>query len=85
MLVVRSFLLSYAAGFFCWAFAIFCSSGGRGGVFIVLLAWLTFLIDVGLAQFFVGVALLEFSVGRWSFAVFCLGGGGENVLLSSRG
>ena len=41
------------------------------------LAWLTFLLGVGLAQFFVGVALSEFAVGLSQFFV-CLAAVGEN-------
>ena len=36
------------------------------------LAWLNCLLDVGLAHFFVGVTLSEFSVGLLQF--FCLSG-----------
>ena len=36
---------------------------GGGGDFVFELAWLTFWFNVGLAQFFVGIALSGFPVG----------------------
>ena len=44
---------------------------------------ITFLFDVGLAQFFVEVMLSEVSAGLSHF--FCLCGSGGNILLSWRG
>ena len=38
-----------------------------------------------LVQFFVGAALSAAGVPCWALAVFCMSGGGKNVLLSSRG
>jgi hypothetical protein len=57
------FCWSCAVGFFCWAFAVFCLSGGRGNVLLSSRGWLTFLFNVGLTQCFVGVALSDFSAG----------------------
>ena len=57
--------------------------GRRRGKCFVGLAWLTFLLGVGLAQFFVGVPLSEVSV---SLSHVCfLHGGRDNILLRSRG
>jgi hypothetical protein len=48
------------------------------------MVFISFLCDVGLAQFFVEVSHAVMDSGG-AFAVFCLSGGRGNVLLSSRG
>jgi hypothetical protein len=49
----------------------------RWGKYFVELSWLTFLFNIGLAQFFVGVALSDFPVGLSQFFVLLIGGTGN--------
>ena len=58
---------SYTVGICCWSFAVFCFLAERRWGFVFELAWLTFWFNVGLAQFFVGIALSEFPVGLSHF------------------
>ena len=63
----RSFLLVFCSFLFEW----------RWGKCFVELAWLNFLFNVGLAQFFVGVAPSDFPVGLSQFFVLLIGGTGN--------
>ena len=82
-MVVNFFAWRWTCAVFCWSyFALHCRMSEfavglsqffvcwrRRGKFFVELAWLTFWFNVGLAQFFVGVALSEFPVGLSQFFV----------------
>ena len=82
LLGLRSVLLELRCRIFLLGFRIELFERRLGRSFVGL-PWLTILLGVGLAQFFVGVALSDFSVGLLHFC--CLRGGRGNILLSSRG